>query len=118
MQLAHPVDDDLPGLDVGVDVEGRIFGPQLLQTDAKLLLIRLGLRLNRQRDDRLREVHRLEHDRLLLVAQRVARRDALEAHGRRDVAGVHLFDFLTLVRVHLQEAPDALRALLRRVEHR
>ena len=83
--------------------------------DAELLLVGLGLRLDRQRDDRLREVHRLEHDRLLLVAQRVAGRDALEADRRGDVAGVDFLDFLALVRVHLQQAADALGALLGRV---
>src|SRR6185369_17550248 len=53
--------------------------------------------------------------RVLLVAQRVAGRDALEADRRGDVAGVDFLDFLTLVRVHLQQAADALGALLGRV---
>ena len=65
---------DLAGLIVGVDAEGRVFRHQLLQPDAELFLVGLGLRLDRERDDRLREVHRLEHDRLLLVAERVAGR--------------------------------------------
>ena len=38
--------------------------------------------------------------------------DLLEADGRRDIAGVDLLDLLTLVGVHLQEAADALGALL------
>ncbi len=53
---------------------------------------------------------------VLLVAQRVAGRHALEADGRRDVARVDLLDFLALVRVHLQQAADALGALLGGVE--
>ena len=83
--------------------------------DAELLLVGLGLRLDRERDDRLREVHRLEHDRVLLVAHRVAGRDALQADRRGDVARVDFLDFLALVRVHLQQAADALGALLGRV---
>ena len=118
VQLAHAGDDDLPGLLVGLDAEGRVLGHQLLQADAELLLVALGLRLDRQRDDRLREVHRLEHDRLLLVAQRVAGADLLQADGRGDVAGVDLLDFLTLVGVHLQEAADALGPALGRVVDR
>ena len=52
---------------------------------------------------------------VLLVAQRVAGRDALQADRRGDVAGVDFLDFLALVRVHLQQAADALGALLGRV---
>src|SRR5712691_2622850 len=115
VQLAHAVDDDLAGLPIGLHAEGRILGHQLLEADAELLLVDLGLRLDRERDDRLGEVHRLEDDRVVLVAERVARGDALHADGRGDVAGVHLFDVLALVRVHLQETADALGALLGRV---
>ncbi len=118
VQLAHAGDDDLAGLLVGLHVERRIFRHQLLKTDAELLLVGLRLGLDRERDDRLREVHRLEHDRLLLVAQRVAGGNALQADGRRDVTRVHFLDFLALVRVHLQQTADSLGALLGRVEHR
>ena len=63
VQLAHAGDHDLAGLLVGLDAEGRVLGHQLRQADAELFLVALGLRLDRQRDDRLREVHRLEDDR-------------------------------------------------------
>jgi hypothetical protein len=79
VQLAHAGDDDLAGLLVGLDAERRVLGHQLPEADAELLLVGLRLRLDGERDDRLREVHRLEHDRVLLVADRVARRDALQA---------------------------------------
>ena len=117
VQLAHAGDDDLARLLVGLDAERRIFLHQLLEADAELFLVALGLGLDGQRDDRLGEVHRLEHDRLVFIAQRVARDHALQAHSRRDVPGVDLLDFLTLVGVHLQEAADALGAALGRVEH-
>src|SRR2546428_3636510 len=68
VQLAHAGDDQLGGLLIGLHAEGRILGHQLLKADAELFLIGLGLRLDRERDDRLREVHRLEDDRMLLVA--------------------------------------------------
>ena len=52
---------------------------------------------------------------MLLVADRVAGRHALEAHARGDVARVNLLDLLTLVGVHLQQTADPLRSLLGRV---
>ena len=118
VQLAHAGDDDFAGLLVGLDPERRVFGHQLLHARAELFLVGLGLRLDGERDDRLREVHRLEDDRLLLVAHRVAGRDGLEADGRGDVAGVDFLDFFALVRVHLQQAAEALGLLLGRVVDR
>ena len=100
------------------DAEGRVFGHQLGHALAELFLVGLGLRLDGERDDRLREDHRLEDDRLLLVAQRVAGRHRLEADGRGDVAGVDFLDFFALVGVHLQQAADALGLALGGVDHR
>ena len=44
---------------------------------------------------------------------RLAGDHVLQADGRGDVAGAHFLDFLALVGVHLQQAPDALLAALR-----
>jgi hypothetical protein len=115
VQLAHAGDDHLAGLLVGLDAEGRVLGHELLQTVPELLLVALCLRLDRQRDDRLGEVHRLEDDRLLLIAERVAGAHLLQADSGSDVAGVDLLDFLTLVGVHLQEAAHTFGPALRRV---
>jgi hypothetical protein len=80
-------------------------------------LVGLRLRLDRERDDRFREVHRLENDRLLVVANRVARGHGLQADGRGDVARVHFLDLFPLVRVHLEQTADPFGLLLRRVEN-
>ena len=87
----------------------------LLQRAAELLLVGLRLRLDGDRDDRLRELHALEHDRLVLVAERVARGGVAEADRGGDVAGVDLLDLLALVGVHLEEPADALLLPLDRV---
>ena len=97
------------------DAERRILGGELLQRAAELLLVGLRLRLDRDRDDRLGELDRLEDDRLVLVAERVAGRRVAEADRRGDVAGVDLLDLLALVGVHLEEAADALLLALGRV---
>ncbi len=118
VQLAHAGDDDLARLLVGADAERRVFRHQLRHAGAELLLVGLRLRLDRQRDDRLGEVHRLEEHGLLFVAQRVAGGHRLEADGRGDVAGVDFLDLFALVRVHLQQTADPLGAALGRIEHR
>src|SRR5581483_279120 len=119
VELAHAGDDRLAGLFVRVDAERRVLRGELLETDAELLDVGLRLRLDRDRDDGLREDHLLEEDRLLLVAERVARARVLQTDGRVDVARVGFRQLFTLVRVHTEDAADALALTARRVrDHR
>ncbi len=60
MQLAHALEDGLAALLVGRHAEGRIFGGELLSAIAELLLVGLRLRLDRDLDDGLGELHALE----------------------------------------------------------
>jgi len=73
-------------------------------------LVALRVRLDRHRDDGLGEGRRLKADVEILVAQRVARDDVLDAHDGADVARVSLVDFLALDRAHQHEARHALGA--------
>ena len=117
VQLAHPRDDGLPGLFVETDDERRILVRQLAQTAAQLVLVGLGLRLNGDADHGGREADLLEHHRMIRVADGVPGGGVLEADHGDDVARVRGFHVLAVVGVHLQHPPDALLAILRRVEH-
>ncbi len=112
MELAHAGDDRLSGVLVGPDLEGRILLRELGQRQTDLLLVGLRLRLDRQAQHRIRELDRLENDRALFGADRVAGADGLEADDRDDVAGARLLQLLALVGVHLKQATDALLATL------
>ena len=113
-----PRDDRLAGLVVGADLEGRVLLGERAERLAQLVLVGLGLRLDRHRDHRLGELHALEHDRVRRVAERVTGGGVLEADGGDDVAREHGVLVLAVVRVHLEDAADPLLAVLRRVEHR
>jgi hypothetical protein len=118
MQLAHAGDDRLARLLVRAHAKRRVFLREAIERDAHLLLVGLGLRLDGDVDHRLREHHLLERDHLGRIAQRVAGGRFLQANRRRDVARAHFLDVLALVRVHLQDAADALLAALDRVVDR
>ena len=118
VQLAHAGDDRLAGVFVGEDLEGRIFFGQPLQRDRHLFLVLLRLRLDRHRDNRVREGRRLEQDRKIFIAQRVAGGDVLDADDRRDVAGVTGVDVLALVGLDLDQAADALALVGARIVNR
>ena len=118
VQLAHAGDEGLAGLVVGAHAEGRVLLRQALQPHPELVLVGLRLRLDGDRDHRVREGHRLELDRRRVRRERVARRRGLEADARRDLARADLLALLAVVRVHLEDAADPLRLAGVRVERR
>jgi hypothetical protein len=117
VQLAHAGDDGLAGLLVGVDLEGRVLLGELGEADAHLVLLGLGLRLDRDVDDGVGELDGLEDDGVSLVAQRVTGTRVLETHGCDDVAGVAGLTVDTVVGVHLEDAAQALALVLGGVIH-
>jgi hypothetical protein len=64
VQLAHPLEDGLARLLVRRDAEARVFLGELDQGSRHLLLVGLGLGLDGDLDDGVRELHALEDDRL------------------------------------------------------
>src|SRR5690606_25572061 len=118
MELAHARDDRLAALLVGTHAERRVFLGEARQRDAHLLLVGLGLGLHGLRDDGLGELHALEDDGRVGIAQRLAGGDLLEAHAGGDVARPDFLDLLAVVGAHLQQPSDALLLALDRVEHR
>ena len=79
-----------------------------LERLAHLLLVDLGLGLDGDVDDRLGELERLEDDRVVGVAERVAGLGVLHADAGHDLAGEDRVAVLAGVGVHLQEAAEAL----------
>ncbi len=118
MQLAHALDDGLAGLVIDRDAERRIFLGETVQRHAELLLVALGLGLDGDLDDRLRELHALQDHRLVRIAQRVAGGHVLEAGDGDDVAGKGFLDVLAVIGVHQQHAADPLLLVLHRVGQR
>jgi hypothetical protein len=85
--------------------EGRVLLGQGEERLAQLVLVGLGLRLDGNVDDGLRELQRLEHNGRRRGPQRVTGARA-EADAGDDVAGEDLVAVLTVVSVHLQQTTE------------
>ena len=59
-------------------------------------------------DNRLRELHGLEDDRVMLVTERIARRCLLQTDRRCDIARVDFVKLHSLVLMHLKDSRDTL----------
>ena len=112
MQLAHTSNDGLAGLFIGVGLEGRILFGQLCQRDAHLLVAGLGLRLNGNADNGLRELHGLQNDGMILITQSITSGGVLQTNNSSDITCIAAVDILAVVGVHLQDAAHTLLVVL------
>ena len=108
MELAHAADNGLAGLLIQLDGEGWVLSCELLDSGTQLLLVSLGLRLDGNLDNRIREVHGLEDDLVILVTQGVTGGGLFQTDNSINVTGVCLLNRVFLVGVHLEELTDAL----------
>ena len=108
VELAHAADNGLAGLFIQFNGEGWVLSSELLDSGTQLLLVSLGLWLNGNLNNRIREVHGLEDDLVILVTQGVTGGGLLQADNRVDVTCVSLLNRVLLVGVHLEQLADAL----------
>ena len=73
MQLAHAGDDRLARFLIRIAAEGRIFLRKLSKRNAHFLLTGLRLGLDSHTNNRLWEFHGFKHNRVLRIAQCIAR---------------------------------------------
>ena len=115
MQLAHSCDNSLTSFLIGVRTEGRVLLCQLCKSLAHLALTSLGLRLDSQLDNRLRELHGLQDYRMLLVTDGITGCGELESNCCCDITGIYLVQLCSLICVHLKDTSYTLLLLLCRV---
>ena len=108
VQLTHTRDNGLTTLLVGTNGKRGVFFGQLSQSVVKLGNVCLALRLNGDRNNRIGEGHRFQHDGCVLVAKRVACANIFEAYTCANITSVDAFHRDFLVRVHLEQAADTL----------
>ena len=108
MKLAHAGDNRLTCLLICISSESRVFLCQLHESDCHLLLTCFCLGLDSDLDNGIREFHRLKHDGMLVVAERVARADILQTYCRCNIACLNLRNFLSVVSVHFKDTTHSL----------
>src|SRR5690606_33284001 len=118
VKLVHSRNNRLTRLFVRVNTERGVFLRQALQSQTHFLLVCLGLRLHRDRNNRLGEFHTLQNDWTLSGAQGVTRSDVFQTHTGSNIARAKFFNFLTVVRVHLHQTTNTLTTVFDRVQNR
>mmetsp|Transcript_67763 Transcript_67763/g.153236 ORF Transcript_67763/g.153236 Transcript_67763/m.153236 type:complete len:457 (-) Transcript_67763:1171-2541(-) len=117
VQLPHALDHRLVGLLVTAVAERWVLSRELAKSVDHLVGIHLRLWLAGHLDDRLREVHLLQHNGGIQRAKGVTGGGVLEAEKGHDVSSGRRLDFLALVGVHEDHTSKALLLPCPRVEH-
>ena len=112
MELTHTCDNGLTCLFRSIGSEGGVFFCQLSQRDTHLLLTCLSLRLDSELDNRLREFHGFQNNRVLLVAESITCCSILQTDSCTDITSVDGIDILSVVGVHLNDTSDSLVLIL------
>ena len=115
VKLTHSLDDGLTGLLHLFGTEGWVFFGKLLDSERELLLVSLGLGLDSNLNNGLREGHGLQDHRVSGVTQGVSGRGVLQTDDGVDVTCGHLLHRVLLIGVHLENLSDALLLVLRGV---
>ena len=114
--LAHAAEQRLVRLGVALDPEHRVFLLQPVQRVGELVLVGLGLGVDRHREQRFGQRERLDLRRRALGREHVAGREVVELGDRGDVAGRDLLDRVLLLAAHGEELVQALVGVRARVD--
>ena len=112
VKLTHTSDDRLTCLLVCPCLEGRVFFSKLCECDSHLFLTSLGLGLDSQVDNRLRELHGLEDYRVVLIAESITSGGVLCTNYGCDITARACVDILSVVGVHLKDTTHTLVLVL------
>ena len=97
--------------------ESGIFFCQLGKCDSHLFLTGFRLRLNRNRDNRFREDHGFQDDRVRFITKRVTGRCEFQTYRSSDISGEDLFDLLPFVCMHLKDSSKTFFFVLSRIQY-
>src|SRR5258707_1239720 len=112
VQFTHTINDGLAGFYIGMQLESRILLRQLIQRNCHFILVSTCPWLDGDLNDRLWKDDRLQDDRMLSIAQCIAREGVAQAYGSTNVTRTDFIDILAMIRVHTQQAPDTFRLIL------
>ena len=115
VQLSLTADEELLGLLVAVEPDGRIFFDDAGHGDAELVLVAARFRLDREGDRRLRVVDVLDGDLMILGGDGVAGGGVLQLRHRTDVAALQLGHGNLLLALQELQLADALFVVARGV---
>ena len=117
MKFAHSCDNRLARLLIGMRTERRVLLRQFRKGLAHLALSRLGLRLNGKFNNRFREFHGFQDNRMLFITDSITGCSKFKTNRSGNVTGINFIQLRTLIGMHLQDTSHTLFLILCCVQH-
>ena len=108
VKLTHTSDNGLSSFLICMSTECRVLLSKLSKCLTKFALSSFCLRLDRELDNWLRELHGLKDYRMLLVTDCITCCSEFESDRCSDITGVNLIQLHTFVSVHLKNTSNTL----------
>ena len=117
MKLTHSGDNCLSSFLVCMCTECRVFLCQFYKSLAKFALAGLCLRLDCKLNNRFRELHGFQDNRMLLITDGITCTCYFKSYCCSDIAGINFVKFLSLIRMHLKDTSYTLFLSFRGVKN-
>ena len=108
VKLTHSGNDCLTGFLISMSTECRIFFSKFCQSFTHFTLIVLCFRLDSKLDNRFREFHGFQNNRMFLITDSITCCCQFETNSCCDISGIYFIQFTTFICVHLQNTSDTL----------
>ena len=106
VKFTHTGNNGLSGFGVAGNGEGRVFFSKSNQSCGKFISVRCGCRFNRNRDNRFREGHGFQTDRMLFITECITCCNVLETNCCSDVTAEDFIAFFTGICMHLKQTTE------------
>ena len=118
MKFTHTGDDGLTGFTVTVDRKGRVFFRQRCKCIEQFIAVSRCFRFDRNGDNRIREGHGFQSDRITFCTDRITGRAVTQTNYCGNITAIDAIAFFTVVSMHLEQTADTFSSARTRVQNR
>ena len=106
MQFTHSTKDGLPCIFIRIYSQRRIFFNQFCNGHTHFINVSLRFRFDCHRNNRFRDEHILQGDRVVLVTKCIPCFDLFETNSCTDIASLDEIDWVLLIGKHFHNTAD------------
>ena len=117
VKLTHTSDDGLSGFFIGISSEGGVLFSKFCKGDSHFFLTSFGFRFDCKADNRFREFHLLEFDRMFRIAKGITGGGVFKAYCCCDIAAIAAIEVFSVVCMHLKNTAESFVLVFGRVEN-
>lgn len=109
VKLENEGDDGMKGILVRIEEERRILGRKKIERNENILMVGIGIRIDRDLDKRIRELNEIKDKRIKRIEKSIESGGLIEERKGKDVEWERLIDVLKDVGVNMKNKEDKIK---------